>query len=111
MPTAPLQIARTLCEEVERLCFDDPVAHVYNPLDYAAEAHVAYLERYCRPRVSTLLLGMNPGPWGMAQTGVPFGEVNMVRDWLGISANIRKPAVEHPKRPIDGFDCTRSEVS
>jgi single-strand selective monofunctional uracil DNA glycosylase len=107
----PLQIARTLSEQVNGLRFGDPVAHVYNPLDYAAEAHAAYLSRYCRPQVSTLLLGMNPGPWGMAQTGVPFGEVNLVRDWLGISAVVRKPAAEHPKRPIDGFDCRRSEVS
>ncbi len=112
MPVSvPLRIARTLSEEVNRLRFDDPVAHVYNPLDYAAEAHAAYLARYCRPHVSTLLLGMNPGPWGMAQTGVPFGEVNLVRDWLGISALVHKPAAEHPKRPIDGFDCRRSEVS
>jgi single-strand selective monofunctional uracil DNA glycosylase len=54
---------------------------------------------------------MNPGPFGMAQTGVPFGEIAAVRDWLGIHEPVDKPANEHPKRPIDGFDCTRSEVS
>jgi single-strand selective monofunctional uracil DNA glycosylase len=54
---------------------------------------------------------MNPGPYGMAQTGVPFGEVGLVRDWLGIQARIDKPAREHPKRPVDGFACRRSEVS
>lgn len=58
-----------------------------------------------------LLVGMNPGPFGMAQTGVPFGDVTMVRDWMGIEAQVHKPAREHPKRPIDGFACTRSEVS
>jgi single-strand selective monofunctional uracil DNA glycosylase len=58
-----------------------------------------------------VFLGMNPGPFGMAQTGVPFGEVAAARDWLGINAPIGKPAREHPKRPIDGLACTRSEVS
>ena len=54
---------------------------------------------------------MNPGPWGMAQTGVPFGEVAAVRDWLGIEATVDKPEQEHPKRPIEGFACQKSEVS
>ena len=54
---------------------------------------------------------MNPGPFGMAQTGVPFGEVSMVRDWLGICEAVNKPDPEHPKRPVEGFDCSRSEVS
>jgi len=54
---------------------------------------------------------MNPGPWGMAQTGVPFGEVAAVRDWLGIHVAVSKPEREHPKRPIEGFACKRSEVS
>ena len=57
------------------------------------------------------MLGMNPGPWGMAQTGVPFGEVQAAKDWLGISAAIGKPKLEHPKRRIDGLLCPRSEVS
>ena len=47
----------------------------------------------------------------MAQTGVPFGEVNVVRDWLKIRGTVHKPASEHPKRPVQGFDCPRSEVS
>jgi single-strand selective monofunctional uracil DNA glycosylase len=47
----------------------------------------------------------------MVQTGVPFGEVNLVRDWLDIHAPVTKPKIEHPKRPIEGFNCTRSEVS
>ena len=74
-------------------------------------AHRAYLERANDKRVSVLYLGMNPGPWGMAQTGVPFGEVAVVRDWLGINAKVETPSQEHPKRPIEGFNCTRSEVS
>lgn len=88
-----------------------PVTHVYNPLDYAWEPHCAYLRRVGEAPGRTILLGMNPGPWGMAQTGVPFGEVALARDWLGVSGRVDQPAEPHPKRPIDGFDCARSEVS
>ena len=58
-----------------------------------------------------VFLGMNPGPFGMAQCGVPFGEITAVREWLKINTPIGKPDREHPKRPIDGLACTRSEVS
>jgi single-strand selective monofunctional uracil DNA glycosylase len=47
----------------------------------------------------------------MAQTGVPFGEIALVRDWMRISAPVQKPVPEHPKRPVVGFDCDKSEVS
>jgi single-strand selective monofunctional uracil DNA glycosylase len=87
------------------------VTHVYNPLRYAADAHREYLRRYGYSRKRAVLLGMNPGPFGMAQTGVPFGEVTLVRDWLGIETKVGKPDTEHPKRPIEGFACRRSEVS
>lgn len=88
-----------------------PVACVYNPLDYAREPHREYLERFGRPPKEVLLVGMNPGPWGMAQTGVPFGEVAAVRDWMGIDGRVGRPDPEHPKRPVEGFACRRSEVS
>ncbi len=94
-----------------QLVFSEPVTHVYNPLVYAARPHHVYLERFVSHRPKALLLGMNPGPYGMVQTGVPFGEVAMVRDWLGINEPVDKPEIEHPKRPVLGFDCTRSEVS
>jgi single-strand selective monofunctional uracil DNA glycosylase len=110
-PAHLVDIARDLSIEVERLQFARPVAHVYNPLDYAWNAHAEYLERFGSAPKQVLFLGMNPGPWGMAQTGVPFGEVNAVRDWLGIEADIGRPDGEHPKRPVDGLACTRSEVS
>jgi single-strand selective monofunctional uracil DNA glycosylase len=106
-----VDIAATLGEEVSRLRFTAPVTHVYNPLDYAWEAHAQYLERYGGAPKEVLFLGMNPGPWGMAQTGVPFGEIGAVRDWLVIDAEIRRPANEHPKRRVMGLACTRSEVS
>ncbi|QQR89393.1 MAG: single-stranded DNA-binding protein [Myxococcales bacterium] len=106
-----IDISRKLCTKVDTLSFPEPVAFVYNPLRYARVAHESYLERYGQSPKKALLLGMNPGPWGMVQTGVPFGEVNVVRDWLGINVPVKRPSNEHPKRPVTGFDCTRSEVS
>jgi single-strand selective monofunctional uracil DNA glycosylase len=102
---------RELRGDVAGLRFASPVATVYNPLDYARRPHDAYLKRYGDGRKRILFLGMNPGPYGMAQTGVPFGEVAWVRDWLGIEARVDRPSVEHPKRPIEGFACQRKEVS
>lgn len=102
---------KRLADELRDLEFTAPVAHVYRTLDYTWEAHRLYLERFGKGKKRVVFLGMNPGPFGMAQTGVPFGEVAAVRDWMGIEAPIGKPAVEHPKRPIEGFACTRSEVS
>lgn len=106
-----IEISRKLSRRVDRLRFADPVTHVYNPLGYARAPHELYLERWGQGPRRVLLLGMNPGPFGMVQTGVPFGEVNLVRDWLGIRAPVKKPKLEHPKRPVTGFDCPRSEVS
>ena len=106
-----VEIAQELAEEMDRLTFAPPVTHVYNPLDYAWDAHAQYLGRYGDAPKKVLFLGMNPGPWGMAQTGVPFGEVGAVRDWLRIDAAIEGPDPEHPKRPVHGLACTRSEVS
>lgn len=104
-------IAEELRDAVRPLRFSPPVSHVYSPLDYAWPAHRAYLERFGSAPREIVLVGMNPGPWGMAQTGVPFGEVAAVRDWLGISAPVGRPEREHPARPVTGFACTRSEVS
>lgn len=100
-----------LVRDLKPLRFGDPIAYVYNPLVYAWAAHDQYLKKYGQGRREVVLLGMNPGPWGMAQTGIPFGEVNLVRDWLKIDAPIKRPRKEHPKRPVQGLACTRSEVS
>ena len=111
MPPTLTAAARRLCSQVQDLTFAPPVTHVYNPLQSAWKAHEQYLETWGAGTKRAVLLGMNPGPWGMAQTGVPFGEVGMVRDWLRIDAPVDKPADEHPRRPIEGLACQRSEVS
>jgi single-strand selective monofunctional uracil DNA glycosylase len=106
-----VEAARELAGATAGLRFGDPVTHVYHPLEYAWEAHEAYLRAYATSRKRVLFLGMNPGPFGMAQTGVPFGEVASVSGWLGVRARVGKPVREHPKRPVEGFACARSEVS
>jgi single-strand selective monofunctional uracil DNA glycosylase len=103
--------ARELSAAVGALRFGAPVSHVYNPLAYAFAPHAEYLRRYGEGRKRVVFVGMNPGPFGMVQTGVPFGEVAAVRDWMGISAAVGKPVRENPQRPVEGFACTRSEVS
>ncbi|HEY4156916.1 MAG TPA: uracil-DNA glycosylase family protein [Polyangiaceae bacterium] len=105
------EISRELSRRVAALSFKPPVAYLYNPLEYARAPHEAYLKRYGAGPKRVLLVGMNPGPFGMAQTGVPFGDVSMVRDFLGITGAVGKPKREHPKRLVSGFACTRGEVS
>jgi single-strand selective monofunctional uracil DNA glycosylase len=111
MPADLIAAARRLRDAVDKLTFAAPVTHVYNPLRYAWRAHEIYLRRYGGSPKRLLFLGMNPGPFGMAQTGVPFGQIAAVRDWLDIETKIDRPPDEHPKRPVTGFDCHRSEVS
>lgn len=106
-----VRAAAELRDAVGRLRFAPPVVCVYNPLEYAWAAHETYIRRYANSPKKVVFLGMNPGPFGMAQTGVPFGEIAAVRDWLGIHVPIESPAATHPKRPISGFDCPRTEIS
>jgi single-strand selective monofunctional uracil DNA glycosylase len=106
-----LDISDRLAADLDALPLGEAVAYVYNPLVYARQPWARYLERYGAGQGRAILLGMNPGPWGMAQTGVPFGDVTLVRDWLGITGEVAHPPREHPKRPVTGFACTRGEGS
>lgn len=110
-PARLVAAAHRLADAVDALRFAPPVAHVYNPLRYAWPSCERYLRRYGTGPKRVVFLGMNPGPFGMMQTGVPFGEIAAVRDWMGIEAPVTTPASQHPKRPIEGFACRRSEVS
>lgn len=106
-----IRAGRGLADKLRPLRFSAPVTHTYLTLDYAREGYEAYLNAFANSKKRTLLLGMNPGPFGMAQTGVPFGEVAAVRDWMKLSPRIGKPVHEHPKRQISGMECEKSEVS
>ena len=109
--TALIRAAKELSDAVDTLHFAPPVSHLYNPLTYAWAPHEAYLRRFGTNRKKIIFLGMNPGPFGMVQCGVPFGEIAAVRDWMKIDNEVEQPAQQNPKRPIEGFACTRSEVS
>ena len=106
-----IDAAKTLSQKVGQLAFSPPVSHIYNPLEYAWAPHEHYLRRYGAGRKKIVFIGMNPGPFGMVQCGIPFGEIAAARDWMGIDAPVGKPARENPKRPVEGFACPRSEVS
>lgn len=106
-----IEILDKLAAELNCMRFSAPVTHVYNPLIYARAGMQRYLSLYGHGQRETLLVGMNPGPWGMAQTGVPFGDVGLVSQWLGIRTAIGQPNNPHPKRPVLGFDGTRGEAS
>lgn len=105
------RVTRAAVAELDRLRFSAPVACVYDPLDYAWPLHEQWLRRYGQGPKEVLLLGMNPGPFGMVQTGVPFGKVGHVRDYLRVEARVDAVEGAHPKRPVEGFACKRSEVS
>lgn len=109
--TSLTTISERLADAVDALVFAAPVHTVYNPLRYAWAPHEMYLRLYGQGPREVVLLGMNPGPFGMVQTGVPFGDATLAREWLGIDAPVERPAREHPKRPILGFATPRSEVS
>lgn len=106
-----LKESKKLSNRLNKIEFSEPVAFVYNPWHYAWECHADYLKKYGKGKKKILLMGMNPGPFGMAQTGVPFGEIAAARDYLKIKGKLRIPRKTHPKRPIQGFECPRSEVS
>src|SRR5437762_8283628 len=98
MTTSDLLIiaAKRLRDAVAKMRFAVPVVHVYNPPIYAWRAHESYLRRYGNSPKRVLFLGMNPGPFGMAQTGVPFGQIPAVRDGLGIYGRIDNARDETP---------------
>lgn len=104
-------VMERLKSKLRRMRFGPPVAYVYRPLDYAWPVARAYFERYGRPPKEVLFVGMNPGPFGMGQTGVPFGEIASVRDFLELSGEIVTPKRFHEKRPVLGFACHRREIS
>lgn len=108
---AILNATSILRDETARLQFSDPVHFTYNPLTYAWAPHEQYVRKYGDGEKRHFFLGMNPGPFGMAQTGVPFGEVDAVVNWMHIRAEVGSPEHTHPKRPVEGFACPRSEVS
>ncbi len=105
-----LSRTKEFSSQVDALIFSFD-GYIYNPLSYAWQPHELYLSQFVHPHAKAFFLGMNPGPFGMMQTGVPFGEVNFVKNWMKIETSVGKPQREHPSRPVLGFACPRSEGS
>ena len=100
-------------EDLARRMESEGVADcVYNPLMYAWDIHEEFIRVSGGSGAKTILMGMNPGPHGMGQMGVPFAATSVVRDLLGISGiDVSKPAISHPKRPVNGLAHPKEEVS
>ncbi|XP_034941270.1 single-strand selective monofunctional uracil DNA glycosylase [Chelonus insularis] len=111
IPSKLLALEYELTKRIEHITFGPPVEYIYSPIEYALSVHSNFLQKYCRTTKKILFLAMNPGPWGMSQTGIPFGEINAVVNWLKVSGFIEKPSREQPDKKITGFACTRSEIS
>jgi len=106
-----LMVSMELSRSLKKISFGDPVAGVYDPTEYARGPFGEYLQRFGQAPKYAVFVGMNPGPWGMVQTGVPFGDAAMVKTWMGIGGKVGSPAEPHPKRPVQGFGCERREIS
>lgn len=87
------------------------VSHIYYPLQYAYDPYENYVNKYCNGAKSVLFVGMNPSPHGMCQTGIPFGDVNYVKNWLKIGGEVKIPPIQHPNYPISGYSHTLTEIS
>lgn len=62
-----------LSAELRKINFHSKdVAAVYNPIEYAADLHCDFLQKYLNGPKPVLFVGMNPGPFGMVQTAVNF---------------------------------------
>ncbi len=111
-----IRFAASLRDDVEdlaeRIESEGTADLVYNPLMYAWDIHVEYLRLAGSGSAKTILLGMNPGPHGMGQMGIPFAATSVVRDLLGISGiEVGQPRETHPKRPVNGLSHPKEEVS
>ncbi|KAE9529792.1 hypothetical protein AGLY_011888 [Aphis glycines] len=106
-----INLENYLVSQLNNLNYGPNVEYIYSPLDYASNLHKAFLTKFLLTKKKVLFLGINPGPWGMCQTGIPFGEVNIVRDYLKVDGEVKTPTNYHPQRPVNGLNCHRSEVS
>lgn len=65
-----LRLENELVSQLKNLNYGPDVEFIYNPLQYASELHKAFLNKFLDSNKKVLFLGINPGPWGMCQTGV-----------------------------------------
>lgn len=80
-----LSIEQRQCSQLLEIEYPSPVTHVYNPLSYASQTHQNFVRRYGNGRKKVLFVGMNPGPFGMAQNGVCCDD-KLSKDYLFLSS-------------------------
>ncbi|KAI8124664.1 hypothetical protein FF38_10666 [Lucilia cuprina] len=100
-----------LNEKLRNITTPLEISYIYNPVEYAADLHQAYLKKYLKGGKKVLFIGLNPGPNGMGQTGIPFGNITTVRDKMGLNGTVNQPPNIHPKRPVNGLATTIEEPS
>ncbi|XP_017856127.1 PREDICTED: single-strand selective monofunctional uracil DNA glycosylase [Drosophila arizonae] len=100
-----------LNEELAQLELPKEISCVYNPVEYASDLHCAYLKKYLSGTKNVVFIGINPGPKGMCQTGIPFGNVGTIRNKMQLSGEVQQPPLLHAKRPVTGLNCRTEEQS
>lgn len=65
-----LNLADELNLSLEQFEIPKKVEAVYNPTIYARQTFEMYVKKYCNSPKPIIYFGMNPGPFGMSQTGV-----------------------------------------
>ena len=65
-----IELETNLANRLMEIPYPHDIDTIYNPLDYAIKPHTYFVEKYANEAPKDILfLGMNPGPWGMGQTG------------------------------------------
>ncbi len=105
-----LELSESLSSELEKVDWEF-AGIVCNPLVYAWENYAEYVRMSVSNSSIILFLGMNPGPYGMMQTGVPFGDINAVKNYLKISGTVLEPECNPPHKRVEGMKISRGEIS
>jgi len=106
-----IKLSNELSKQMDELTFSLPVKYVYNPLSYSFLTYLQYLNRINFNDVN-IYIGINPGPYGMSQTGIPFGDYYFVKNFLNIKKEkLLNLPLTHHKKPIYGFDINKREAS
>lgn len=65
-----INLENDLVSKLKLLDYGPNIDFIYSPLEYASNLHKVFLQKFLNSNIKVLFLGINPGPWGMCQTGV-----------------------------------------
>ena len=99
-----IEAAASLRDDVDpmgiKLVSEGRIDVCYNPLSYAWDVHVEYLRKMGGQGARTVMLGMNPGPHGMGQMGIPFSATSIYATcWESLTSQSASPIL----RTIEGL--------